>query len=47
MKELKKPGSGLIWKNKHLINYPNRIFSNENIRKRNNSNKNKNIILFF
>ena len=41
MIEFNKPGSGNIWKNKHLINYPNRIFSSPN--NKNYSNRNKKV----
>ena len=41
IKEYNKPGSGNIWKNKYLINYPNKIFTIEN------SSTYKKVINFF
>ena len=47
MKEFNRPGNGNIWKNKHLIYYPNRIFIFPNNNMRENSNKNRKVFLLF
>ena len=41
MREFNRPGNGNIWKNKHLINSPTKIFTNNLFKNYSNANVNK------